>query len=218
MKDISTLEGRLVSLQVGKARKLVTVEGREWRSAIVKESVEGRVALGMENVAGDIQANRQYHGGPEKAACAYCVEHYPVWNEEMALPLPYGAFGENLSVEGLTEEQVCIGDVFTIGTAVIQISQPRIPCAKVDNRWNRPGFHDRMTERGWTGYYLRVRQTGEIAAGDAITLIERPHPEWTLRRANDVIYDRITSPEAIEDLYALPALSHEWKRVLNGKR
>jgi Uncharacterized protein conserved in bacteria len=214
-----SLAGRVVSVQVGRPQKLVTATGREWESAIGKTPVAGRVALGRENLEGDEQANRRYHGGPDKALCAYPAEHYPDWRERLGLDLPFGAFGENLTLEGMTEDRVCIGDVFAVGEdgVTVQVSQPRQPCVNLSKRWARPKLPRWMKENGHTGFYLRALTTGSVAAGDAVTLFERPHPGWTLLRANTLMYSDTADPEERAALRALSALSAEWKRILGRK-
>lgn len=213
-----TLTGRIVSLQVGMPQTRVSPQGKDWRTAIHKEPTLGRVPLGRENLAGDYQANRKYHGGPDKAVCAYSAEHYPDWRELLApVEMPWGAFGENITVEGLIEDLVCIGDVFQVGGAHVQVSQPRQPCANVSKRWNRPDLPARIVETGRTGFYLRVLQEGEIGANDPLVLLERPHAGWTLGRANTLMYDDAADRAETEALRALALLSAEWKRILGRK-
>lgn len=214
---MTALAGRIVSLQVGLPRRLTTEKGRLWESAIVKESVEGRVPLGAENLAGDYQANRKYHGGPDKAVCAYSAEHYPDWRHALGLDLPLGAFGENVTVQNLTEDMVCVGDVFTVGPALLQVSQPRQPCASLSKRWSRPQLPRLVEQSGRTGFYTRVLQPGDLAAGDELVLAQRPHENWTLARANALMYDANADPQEIAALCALAALSAEWKRILSRK-
>jgi MOSC domain-containing protein YiiM len=210
--------GRIVSLQVGRPKAMKTPQGRAWTSAIVKAAVDGRVTLRSENLDGDDQANRKYHGGPDKAVCAYPAEHFPEWRAEFDLPdMGAGAFGENFTVEGLTEEAVCLGDVFAVGTAVVQVSQPRMPCVNVARRWDRPKLPVRMEENGRTGYYLRVLTEGEVAAGDTLTLQERSHPDWTVLRANHTLYGDAATPAEIAELRDLPGLTGEWRRALGRK-
>ena len=217
--DASPVAGRLVSLQVGTPRVATTGTGRVWESAIFKEPVAGRVFLGRTNLRGDVQANRRYHGGPDKAVCCYCAEHFPEWREVLRIDLPYGAFGENFTTGGLTEDVVCVGDVFRVGdAAVVQVTQPRQPCANLSRRWERPELPRRMEENGRTGYYLRVLTEGEVGAGDSLELIERPHRGWDLLRANRLMYGGdAADPGETAALRDLPALSAEWKRVLGRK-
>ena len=210
-------EGRVVSLQIGLPREMRTASNREWRSAIVKEAVTTPVRLGAENFVGDYQANRKYHGGPDKAVCFYSREHYALLGPELGLPLGPGAFGENLTVTGLPEESVCIGDTLQIGAARLQVSQPRQPCANVSKRWAAPTLPRRMEETGWTGFYCRVLEQGDVAAGDTVVVVERPNPDWSLRRANDIMYAKLLPVDAAAALRDVPLLSAEWRRILNRK-
>ncbi|MES2460630.1 MAG: MOSC domain-containing protein [Armatimonadota bacterium] len=216
---MDTITGRIVSLRVSLPKKMTTAAGKEWRSAIAKEPVEKPVLLGQENLAGDYQANRKYHGGPDKAICGYSAEHFPYWLETLGKELPFGAFGENITVAGLTEDILCIGDILEIGSGGVrvQVSQPRQPCANVSKRWNRPDLPRRMEETGWTGFYTRVINSGEISPGDSLTLRERPHPGWTILRANRLMYAKALDGAQLTELKELVFLSAEWKRILGRK-
>ena len=211
------LAGRIVSLQVGRPRAVVLETGRVWDSAIVKEAVAGRIALRRTNLDGDEQADKRHHGGPDKAVCCYAAEHYPQWRDLLGLPMGHGAFGENFTLEGLTEGRVCLGDIFRAGSALVQVRQPRQPCANISRRWQRPDLPRRLEETGRTGFYLRVLREGEVGAGDVLTLQERPHPGWTLLRANALMYAPETDREQTAALWELAALSAEWKRILGRK-
>lgn len=219
MDTTTALSGNIVSLQVSLPQKLTTAAGKEWTSAIAKAPVEKPVLLGQENLEGDYQANRKYHGGPDKAICGYSTEHFPYWHETLGRELPFGAFGENITVAGLTEDILCIGDIFEIGSGGVkmQVSQPRQPCATVSKRWNRPDLPRRMEETGWTGFYMRIVSRGEVAPGDRLTLLERPHAGWTILRANRLMYAEALDREELTKLRELSALSAEWKRILGRK-
>ncbi len=191
---------------------------RPWVSAVFKEPVEGKRWLGSTNVEGDCQADLENHGGPDKAVLLYAAAHYPLWRSELGDPaLPYGAFGENFTIDGLTEEIVCIGDVFAVGQARIQVSQPRQPCWKIERRWNRPGLTRQVQRTGRTGWYARVLDEGAVEAGLSIELLERPHPEWTVARASATIPRRRVDPATAADLASLPPLSEAWKQTLAGR-
>ena len=140
---------------------------RTWRSAILKLPVPGSVLVGRTNLEGDGQADLRLHGGEDKAVYAYPAEHYPLWQAELDLAeLPYGGFGENLTVSGLLEFEVCIGDVYQAGEVQLQVTQPRGPCWKLARRWGIPDLAVRFTQTGRTGFYLRVLQEGLLAAGN----------------------------------------------------
>ena len=179
----------LISLQVGQPQALET-DGAKWRSAIYKAPVAERLFLGETNLTGDRQANLKFHGGPDKAVCAFPAEHFPLWQAETGAgeTFGYGAFGENFTLTGMVESQVCIGDIYAVGTAKVQVSQPRQPCVNLARKWNYPPFPERLIEAGQTGYYLRVIEPGEVGAGDPVALLERPHPEITIEFTNAAKY------------------------------
>lgn len=215
MKSLPT--AILVSVQVGMPQALQTPTGRAWQSAIAKTPVSGKVALVGENLAGDYQANRKYHGGPDKAICGYFAAHYPGWRDEFKTDMPFGAFGENITVGELTEDDLCIGDILTVGSCRLQISQPRQPCVNVSRRWALPSLPRRMEQTGYTGFYCRALETGELAPGDTLSVLERPCPGWTLMRANTLMYGTPLDADGVNELRALAPLSAEWKRILGRK-
>jgi len=213
-------EIRIVSIQVGRPREHPPLEPDQapWRTGFVKEPVAGPVWLSRTNLAGDGQADRRVHGGPDKAVNSYPAGHYPGWRAELALPnLTWGAFAENFTIEGLDESIACVGDVYGIGAVVVQISQPRQPCRNVARRWRLPELPARMIETDRTGWYLRVLAEGYVEAGAALRLAERPHPEWKIGRANDVMYGRDRYPESIAALAACPDLSDAWREALRRR-
>ncbi len=203
---------RLVSLNVGRPVRVDAAE--PWTSGIYKSPVEGRVRLASENLAGDGQADLKVHGGPDKAVCVYSVHHYPAWREELGVAESGpGWFGENFSVEGQTETQVAIGDTFKIGTAVVQISQPRAPCWKLGRRWNRLDMPKLVVHSGRTGWYLRVIETGHIESGDVLIVVDRPYPHLTIDAVNAAAYSRggATHMDAARELANCPALAEAWR-------
>ena len=128
--------------------------------------------------------------------------------------MPYGAFGENFTTAGLVESEVCIGDVFTLGGALIQVSQPRQPCWKLARRWRIKDLSAQVEQTGRTGFYFRVLKHGEVAAMDAFHLQERPFPEWTISRCNGIMNHGQGGGEAARDLAQCPALSGGWRDSL----
>ena len=188
---------------------------KPWTSAFHKQGIAGRVWLGYEGLRGDQQADRKNHGGVDKAVCVYPAEHYPVWFESLQIEaLPPGAFGENFTVQGLLETEVCLGDIFQIGTARVQVSQPRQPCWKLARRWRVKDLTAQVEQNGWTGFYFRVLQHGWVAAGEAFELIERPFPKVTIAYAHDVMYHRKEDVTATTELVACPVLAGSWKDSL----
>jgi MOSC domain-containing protein YiiM len=169
------------------------------------------------NVAGDGQANRRVHGGPDKAVLGYAERHYADWRIELAMPeLPYGAFAENFTIRSLDEQSVCVGDIYTVGDARVQVSQPRQPCVNIAHRWRIRSLTQQVETSGRTGWYLRVLQEGLVEAGQTIELLERPSPEWSVARATDVMRERHEAPDQAAALAALPWLSAVWRRTLAG--
>ena len=208
----------LVALQIGLPQERASTihDGQDvlWTSAIHKASVDRPLALGPTHLDGDAQADLKNHGGPDKAVCCYSAEHYPAWRELLGLDadaFPYGAFGENFTLAGLPESDACIGDVFQIGTARVQISQPRMPCWKLGRRWERPAFPGEVKDSGKTGYYLRVLQPGLVTPGDPLTLLDRPQPDWPVARVNAIMYVHTQDAALAAEAARLPLLAEAWK-------
>lgn len=213
----------LVSIQVGQP----TTYGRDdaadphdrtWTSAFFKSPISGQVFVSRTNIAGDAQADRENHGGSDKAVLAYAASHYDRWRAERPnVPWCHGGFGENLTIAGLTENNVCIGDVWSLGEAVFQVSQPRQPCWKLARRWRITELTASVINNGRTGWYLRVVREGLIDTGQALTLTQRPHPAWTVARANDVMHHRKEDAALAQELADLPELSAAWKATLRKR-
>ena len=179
-----------------------------WESGFFKFPVEGRVPVTRTHLIGDGQADTKNHGGVDKAVLGYAASHYPLWLAELEWEsLPPAAFGENLTIAGQTEWDVCLGDEYAVGGVVLQVSQPRLPCWKIERRLRREGLVAQVLKNGRSGWYFRVVQGGEIAPGDTLILRERPYPEWTVARANDVINHRRSDIDLVAELVACPALS-----------
>jgi MOSC domain-containing protein YiiM len=159
---------RVLSVNVG-TPKQVQVPGGMVLTSIFKSQVEGKVAVRRHNLSGDRQSDLRVHGGAYKAVYCYPGEHYRFWSEQLpGMDLTFGAFGENLTTEGLTEEAACIGQQFRIGSAVLQVTQPRMPCFKLGIRFNRADMVKRFWLSGRSGIYFSVIEEGDVAAGDSI--------------------------------------------------
>lgn len=210
---------RILSVQVGMPREH-GVEGeaepmdRAWVTGFFKEPVAGPVRVGAVNLDGDGQADLRVHGGPDKAVLLYAAAHYPAWSVEMSFAMPFGAFGENLTVEGMTEADVCIGDVIDAGTARLQVAQPRGPCWKIARRWKIRDLSARVQASGRTGWYARVLREGVLQAGDALTLVERPHPAWTVALATELLRPGNGREAEAAALARVPALAESWRAVV----
>jgi MOSC domain-containing protein YiiM len=175
---------KIVSVNVGLPRP-VEWRGRRIMTGIFKEPVSGRVAVRRLNLAGDRQADLSVHGGIHKAVYAYPSEHYPFWRQELDLPdLTWGAFGENLTIEGWWEDEIHIGDRFRAGTAEFIVTQPRTPCFKLALKFDRDDVVDRFLENVRPGFYLAVAKEGELAAGDAF---ERIHEDERHVSVTDIV-------------------------------
>jgi len=202
---------RVVSVNVGLPRT-VRWKARDVTTGIFKEPVTGRVPLRRLNLDGDRQADLAVHGGRAKAVYAYPLEHYAFWEEELGQHLTFGAFGENLTVEGLPlEEDIAVGDHFRIGTAVLVVTQPRLPCYKLGLRFGREEMVKRFLASRRTGYYLAVEVEGDVGAGDRVDPLAR-HPAWIPVGEITRVYARDRDDIAtIERLVALDALPEDWR-------
>jgi len=214
----------LASLQVGLPHSL-GADGasdpmdRHWTTGFFKEPVQGPIQLRTLNLDGDGQADLLHHGGPDKAVLAYSIEHYAGWRQTMNNPgLPFGAFGENFTVSRLTEADVCVGDTWQVGeSAIVQVSQPRQPCWKLARRWRIKSLALQVQQTGRTGWYFRVLKEGMVAAGVPLVLLERPHPEWTVERANRVMHAEKADLAGALELAATSLLSENWRKTLTRR-
>jgi MOSC domain-containing protein YiiM len=166
-------DGRLASVNVGRPREIV-VAGGTVRTSIWKDPVEGRVAVRGVNVAGDDQSDRRVHGGDRKAVYAYAREDLDWWGDRLGQALGSGTFGENLTTEGIDVTGAREGERWRVGTALLEVTQPRLPCYKLEARMDRPGFIDEFIAGGRPGAYLRIVEEGEVGMGDAVHVVSRP--------------------------------------------
>jgi MOSC domain-containing protein YiiM len=204
---------RVLSLQVGRTATLPW-RGKRVPSAIDKTPVDGRIALGELGFDGDEQADLRVHGGPDKAVCCYPSEHFPRWAQLLERrEMPNGAFGENLTLAGALEPEVCIGDTYTLGDAVVQVAQPRGPCFKVAARWGNKAVTREMAYNMIAGFYLRVLQPGSVAAGGTMDLVERVS-EVTVAEVLRVTYRDRHDPPALQRVVAVPELAEQWRASL----
>ncbi len=206
------MRARVLSLQVGRAAELPWGDSTV-RSGIVKTPVAGPRALAELGFAGDEQADLAVHGGPDKAVCCYAREHMPGWEVTLGAELPFGAFGENVSLAGLTEADVTIGATGTLGSARVQVSQPRGPCFKLAARWRRRALPALMARGGISGWYLRVLEPGTVAAGDELLLSE-PGSEVTVADVMRVTYTDRANTAEIDRVLAVPELARQWREAL----
>lgn len=200
-------EGSVVSVNVAEMRE-IHHRGRAVRTGIWKLAVNGRVAVGPDGLAGDEQADRRYHGGADKALYAYAVEDYAWWAAELGRELEPGLFGENLTVAGLDLVEARVGERWRVGTALLEVSEPRQPCYKLGHKMDDMRFVKRFAKALRLGAYLRVIQEGELGAGDRIAVVERPDHDVSMELLGRiVIEDRSLAALAL----AAPALSDGWR-------
>lgn len=189
--------------------------GTTIRSAIAKTPVSGGLWLDTQGFDGDAQADRRVHGGPDKAVHHYPFDHYPIWRAELGersvLDHP-GAFGENISTSGLVEDGVAVGDIFRLGHALVQVSQGRQPCWKLNHRLGVADMARRVQDTGRTGWYYRVLQPGHVSGEDRLELIDRLAPDWTLRRLWRAMYVNRLDPSELQAIAVLDVLADGWRR------
>ena len=203
---------KLVSINVGGPRE-IEWNGRVVRTSIFKEPVVGPVRVGKLNLAGDEQSDLTFHGGVDKAVYAYPSEHYAYWRKQLPdLEFPWGAFGENLTTEGLSEKDVKIGDRLGIGSARFVVTQPRTPCSKLCVRFQRPDMVKRFHQSGRMGFYLAVIQEGEVAAGDAIEWFPEETPSLSVSEIARLYTTEQGDSKLLRQAVEIAALSEGWRK------
>jgi len=207
---------RVISVNVGLPRE-VDWRGRTVVTAIYKEPVATRLAVRRLNIDGDRQADLSVHGGRDKAIYAYPNEHYERWREQLGRELTPGSFGENLTTEGLLEEEVHIGDEFRVGSARLVVTQPRLPCYKLGIRFDDPGMVKLFQRAGKPGIYFAVREEGEIAAGDTIEQVAEDESRITVAEMFRLVLDKEADPAALRRLLKVPALAAVWREELDER-
>ena len=197
------------------AGKVQPLGARQAPSGIAKVPLAGPWTIVETGLAGDAQGDLVNHGGPEKALHHYPHDHYAVWAKEMPELAPMlgraPAFGENISGEGMTEVDVRIGDIYRVGEVLLQVSQGRQPCWKLNERFGIKDMARRVQATGRTGWYYRVLQPGMISPGDTLDLIERPQPGWPLTRLIDLLYRRTLAYDELAVVADMPELAANWR-------
>lgn len=215
--------GLLLSVQTGRVQRMTMPEETRvdfrhanWESGIFKSAVARAVRVSQAGMEGDEQSDLDNHGGPDNVVLAYDAAHYPVWRERLGMPeMRAGYFGENFTVEGFSDETVCVGDVWEVGSElVLQVTQARQPCYKLARRIGTPLIVKLVKQRGWGGWYSRVLREGVVEKGMEAKLLERVHPEWDCVKAAHAMYLRNQEPERAAELAQLAALSLRWKQEL----
>lgn len=207
---------RIAAVFVGMPRK-VRVADRQLVTAGSKSAAECAI-LGVDGFAGDGVANHKYHGGRDRAACLYVAEHYAWWKQAHGFELSPGAFCENLTVEGACEEEVCIGDVFRAGSALVQVSQPRDPCRTLDMLNGLPGLAELARGSGKCGFHMRTLEDGVVHPGDPFELVRRDPRGIAVARVLDLYHGRCTDRELFRRLEKMAEFGVQVKQDIARKQ
>lgn len=205
---------KVISLNIS-LPKVVHWKGRDVTTGIFKEPVSGPVLLRRLDFEGDLQADLTVHGGRSKAAYIYPSEHYAFWRKELpGMELPWGMFGENLTTEGLNEDDTHIGDVLRIGEAVVVVTQPRSPCFKLGMKFGRDDIIKRFLESRRAGFYVSVREEGMVETGDTIERIEEDPERVSIAELNRLYVEGNYDPAVIERAVRVTVLPDGWRDYL----
>ncbi len=196
------------SIYIGQPQT-ITDERGTWRSSIYRDLVTGPVELEIRGLVGD-QVAASYHGSPDAAVCAHLLDHYRFWNTQYGMSLQAGNVGENFVLENVTEDEICIGDIYQVGTAILQVSCPRIPCDNQARRIGRSDWIKLTLKELRPGLYLRVLEPGMVQAGDEFRLEDRPNPDNNLVVFNHCWYHDF-DPALAKKFAALPGLMIWWQ-------
>lgn len=202
------------SIHIGKPKSLHDARG-DWVSSIARNRVEGPIQLFSDGLEGDKVA-QPYHGGPDAAVCVHLSDHYRFWTERYGFALNEGGLGENLVVDGLTEDQVHAGDTVQIGAALVQVSGPRIPCANQARHVGQPDWIKLTIRENRTGFYLRVLQPGTVRAGDTWDLKEQSNPIGSITAINRCFYLNF-DPVLAAEFTNLNGLAEWWQKQFRDK-
>jgi len=204
----------MLSLNVARPR-LTVYQGRTINTGIFKLPVSGPVELRALNLDGDRQADLSVHGGPFKAVYGYPSEHYPFWREQLpGTELPWGMFGENFTTEGLSENDLHIGDRLQIGTAILVVRQPRMPCYKLAAKFQRDDIIDLFLKNGRSGFYFSVEQEGVVQTGDSFEFLSREPDAISIAEMNRLFVAEKYNRPLLEKAIATPALPEDWRDYL----
>lgn len=209
----SSSQARVLSVNVGRPL-VVNTAGRPVRTAIWKSPVEGSVAVRGANLDGDDQADRSVHGGPDKAVYAYAIEEVRLWESELGRPLGPAAFGENLTTAGVDVSGALVGERWRVGSTLLEVAQPRLPCYNLGLRMDDPRFPQRFAQASRPGAYLRIVTEGELRAGDTIEVVDRPDHGVSMRLISDAI---LLDPSLIPDVLLAPQLMPGMRHTLTRR-
>ncbi len=208
--------GSIIALNTGKA-DVLSWQGKDISSAINKKPSRGPLFLSNLQFEGDIQADTVHHGGPDKAVCVYSHDHYAYWEKGLGISLDVPSFGENLTVEGLTEKEVFIGDIFRLGEALVQVSQPRQPCFKVAAKLKQPLMVKYIQDTSFSGYYLRVLEEGTVSPGDKLVIEEKHRAGISVEFVNRMTYIDKENREGLTMLAGLNELAEGWRSAMKKR-
>lgn len=197
-------------LNIGQPKKEL-FHGKEFITGMCKKPVTTPLVVTHQGFEGDGVGDLKHHGGRDKAVCVYSIEHYKYWENVLGIKMPDAAFGENFSVTDMKEDGVCIGDIYRVGTALMQVSQPRQPCSTLAARYGREDFVKLVVDSGKTGFYLKVLEEGRVKAGDSLSLIEQDPRKVSIAFANHIYHRDRKNRDGIEKVLAVPALSESWQ-------
>jgi MOSC domain-containing protein YiiM len=203
------MERKLLTLSIGRPN-LHVWKGKTENSAIAKKGIE-EVLLTKNGFKGDYVANREYHGGPDRAVCLYPYEHYIQWEKEFNQSLNWPAFGENICVENMLEKDVHIGDTYSLGDAIIQVSQGRIPCATISKHNRLDRLLGRIVETGYTGYFFRVLQEGIVTKSSSLKLLDRKQEKFSVLKGNHLMFHDQKNRKEMEEFLQVEELAKVWK-------
>jgi MOSC domain-containing protein YiiM len=207
----------ILSLNVARP-KLVVYQGTTISTGIFKQPVSGPVHLRTLNLDGDRQADLSVHGGPNKAVYSYPSEHYAFWRDELpGMALPWGMFGENFTTTGLAEDKLHVGDRFQIGSAIVMVRQPRMPCHKLAAKFQREDIVERFLLSGRSGVYFSVEQEGSVEAGGAFELLERNHDGILISEVNRLLVQSRYQQDLLHKAVATAALPEQWRDLFSER-
>lgn len=206
----------ITNFAVGLPEKMAYGNGKEMETAIRKQPVQ-EAYLTKDGFEGDGVADLKHHGGPERAVCIYPYEHYAYWNDSFDTQLPRAAFGENLTVTNMLERDICIGDIFQVGEAIIQVTQGRVPCNVIDRRFDMKPLLKQMVQIGYTGYLCRVLEEGMVRADSTIRTVAKDPQQVSVLYANEVNYHRPKDIDGIVKVLEVEELADEWRQFLTKR-
>jgi len=207
----------VLSVNVGKPETIHWGENRKMRSSLMRKPIIGKIFVDAMGFAGDKVADPVHHGGPDKAVCLYSADHFPYWENELSIEFKPAAFGENVTLKGLVEKDVCIGDVFRWGEVELQVTQPRQPCIKLNRRFNHPQFLKMVRDAGKTGFYCRVLKQGWVETGQPFERIKKDSAGFSIEDANHLMYFDKKAVSKIQEILALQSLSESWREFFQNR-